>query len=159
MPSTDTPARYLSASEFADRIGVKVGTLSRYKLPAPDVLVGTTRGWAEATVDAWHAARPGSGRWGRTEAPEAPRQPAVPTEHGVRLGTHTVVPGQPACTCGRQFTSGRGVRAHLARLATMATPQATCWACGGTDLQAAGTDDTGAPATACADCGERQETE
>lgn len=56
--------RYLSTSEVADRIGVKVGTLSRYNLPDPDAYIGTTRGWTAATIDAWHAARPGRGRWG-----------------------------------------------------------------------------------------------
>lgn len=53
--------RYLSRAEFAARVGLAVGTLSRYKLPEPDALVGTTRGWLPATVDAWQAARPGRG--------------------------------------------------------------------------------------------------
>lgn len=55
------PVRYLSRAEFAERVGLAVGTLSRYKLPAPDALTGTTRGWLPATVDAWQAARPGQG--------------------------------------------------------------------------------------------------
>ena len=43
-----TEARiFLSRSEFAERIGVKMDTLARYKLPG--------------TVDAWNAARPGKG--------------------------------------------------------------------------------------------------
>lgn len=53
--------RYLSRTELAERIGVKADTLSRYKLPEPDAMIGTTRGWAAETVDAWNAARPGKG--------------------------------------------------------------------------------------------------
>ncbi len=53
--------RYLSRSEFAERVGLAVGTLSRYKLPDPDAHIGTTRGWLPATIDAWQAARPGQG--------------------------------------------------------------------------------------------------
>lgn len=36
---------------------------------------------------------------------------------------------------------------------------ALCWKCDGPDLQAGGTDDTGAPITTCAECGARQEQE
>lgn len=53
--------RYLSRTEVAERIGVKPDTLGRYKLPEPDAVIGTTRGWLPATIDAWHAARPGPG--------------------------------------------------------------------------------------------------
>lgn len=53
--------RYLSRTEFAERIGVTPGALSRYRLPEPDAVVGTTRGWLPETVDAWQAARPGPG--------------------------------------------------------------------------------------------------
>lgn len=60
------PRIYLSRSEFAERIGVKMDTLSRYKLPDPDVVIGAsgkraTAGWLTETVDAWNAARPGRG--------------------------------------------------------------------------------------------------
>lgn len=54
--------RYLSRTELAERIGVKPDTLSRYNLPEPDALIGTTRGWLPATVDRWQAERPGRGR-------------------------------------------------------------------------------------------------
>lgn len=54
---------YLSRSELAERIGVAVGTLSRYKLPEPDAKIGTTRGWLPETIDAWNAGRLGSGNW------------------------------------------------------------------------------------------------
>lgn len=52
---------YLSRTELAERIGVKPDTLSRYKLPEPDAMIGSTRGWTVETVDAWNAARPGKG--------------------------------------------------------------------------------------------------
>lgn len=52
---------FLSRSELAERIGVKPDTLSRYKLPEPDAMIGTTRGWTVETVDAWNTARPGKG--------------------------------------------------------------------------------------------------
>ena len=59
---------YLSRTEVAARIGVKVPTLARYNLPAPDAVIGTTgrgtKGWLPETIDAWDAARPGSGNWG-----------------------------------------------------------------------------------------------
>lgn len=61
--------RYLSRSEFAARIGVQPGTLSRYKLPDPDVIVGSgarpTFGWLPETIDTWNAQRPGRGNWGK----------------------------------------------------------------------------------------------
>lgn len=59
--------RFLSRSEFAARIGVESATLSRYKLPEPDVIVGSgsrpTFGWRSETIDAWNRARPGRGNW------------------------------------------------------------------------------------------------
>ena len=54
--------RYLSRTEVAELIGVKPDTLGRYVLPAPDALIGTTRGWLPSTIDTWHEARPGRGR-------------------------------------------------------------------------------------------------
>ena len=62
-----TEARFfLSRSEFVERIGVKMDTLDRYKLPGPDAIIGAsgkraTSGWLLETVDAWNAARPGKG--------------------------------------------------------------------------------------------------
>lgn len=52
---------YLSLTELAERIGVKPATASNYKLPEPDAMVGTARGWLPETIDAWNAARPGKG--------------------------------------------------------------------------------------------------
>lgn len=53
--------RYLSMTQVAERLGVTLGALSHYRLPAPDVYVGRTRGWSERTIDKWNAARPGRG--------------------------------------------------------------------------------------------------
>ena len=66
------PRRYLNQAEFEARLGLARGTLSRYKLPVPDVVVGpvnedgslprgTVRGWRAETIDEWNAARPGRG--------------------------------------------------------------------------------------------------
>lgn len=53
--------RFLTTGEFAERIGVKKATLNRYKLPPPDALIGTNRGWLPQTIDDWQARRPGQG--------------------------------------------------------------------------------------------------
>lgn len=53
---------YLSATEVAERIGVTRGSLANLRLPAPDVTIGSVRGWSEKTIDAWNEARPGRGR-------------------------------------------------------------------------------------------------
>ena len=53
--------RYLSRTQVADRIGVRPATLSRYKLPAPDALIGDVRGWLPKTIDRWNEQRPGKG--------------------------------------------------------------------------------------------------
>lgn len=58
--------QFLNRTEFAARVGVRPSTLSRYDLPAPDVLVGSgttaQRGWRVSTVLAWQAARPEAGQ-------------------------------------------------------------------------------------------------
>ena len=53
--------RFLSRSEVASRIGVQPKTLDGYDLPAPDAVIGSTRGWRAATIDTWNLARPGQG--------------------------------------------------------------------------------------------------
>lgn len=57
--------QFLNRTEFAARVGVKPSTLSRYDLPAPDVLVGSgstaQRGWRVSTVLEWQASRPEAG--------------------------------------------------------------------------------------------------
>lgn len=52
---------YLSLAEVAERIGVQPATLSRYRLPEPDAVIGGRRGWTPATIDLWNANRPGRG--------------------------------------------------------------------------------------------------
>lgn len=49
---------YLSRKEVAERIGVKPDTLGWYRLPEPDALIGTVRGWLPHTIDKWDAGRP-----------------------------------------------------------------------------------------------------
>jgi hypothetical protein len=51
--------RYLSRAEVAERIGVKPDTLGRYRLPQPDAMIGSVRGWLPKTIDDWHQNRPG----------------------------------------------------------------------------------------------------
>ncbi|QEU11261.1 putative transcriptional regulator [Mycobacteroides abscessus subsp. abscessus] len=63
---------YLSRTDVAERIGVQVATLSRYRLPEPDAQIGIlkrpTSGWLPETIDRWNAERPGSGNWTRGES-------------------------------------------------------------------------------------------
>jgi len=51
--------RYLSAPELAERVGVVRGAINKYKLPVPDAMIGTVRGYLPQTVDEWNARRPG----------------------------------------------------------------------------------------------------
>lgn len=58
------PTHYLSRPQVAARLGLKsVRSLAGTTLPDPDVIVGIHRGWSTTTIDAWHAARPGRGKW------------------------------------------------------------------------------------------------
>jgi predicted DNA-binding transcriptional regulator AlpA len=52
-------ARYLSLKEVGERLHVK--NAAAYRLPEPDALIGTTRGWLPETIDQWNARRPGRG--------------------------------------------------------------------------------------------------
>lgn len=70
MAGQNVTKHYLGRQEFADRIGITVGTLDRYssegRLPPPDVIVGegprAVRGWLPETIDLWNDGRPGRGR-------------------------------------------------------------------------------------------------
>ena len=53
--------QYWSVGDVADRLGVDKSSISHYKMPPPDALIGKTRGWLPATIEEWHAARPGRG--------------------------------------------------------------------------------------------------
>jgi hypothetical protein len=65
-----TLPRYLNRTQVAERIGVHPGALSRYRLPVPDAVIGTVRGWLPETVDRWQANRPGRGA--RTDLQQPP---------------------------------------------------------------------------------------
>lgn len=66
------PEQYLSRVQVEERLGLARGSLSRLKLPPPDVIIGplnpdgtiprgTVRGWLPTTIDAWNNNRPGRG--------------------------------------------------------------------------------------------------
>jgi hypothetical protein len=65
---------YLSLQDVADHLGVSRNTVAKYKLPEPDVRVGSglnaPRGWSTKTIDDWNAQRPGPGYWRRGPKPE-----------------------------------------------------------------------------------------
>lgn len=61
-PAEGGPVRYLSRTEVAKLLGLAPSTLSRYRLPEADVIVGDVRGWSETTILEWHAARPSQAR-------------------------------------------------------------------------------------------------
>lgn len=52
-------AVYLSLKQVGERLGAK--NAAAYRLPEPDAMIGTTRGWLPETIDRWNAARPGRG--------------------------------------------------------------------------------------------------
>ncbi len=58
---------YLSRPEVAAVIGVAPATMYRYKLPAPDAMIGKLPGWTQETIETWHAQRPGRGNWKTTD--------------------------------------------------------------------------------------------
>lgn len=55
------PVRYLSTTEFAQRLGLKDRSSLAKNLPEPDAYIGTTRGWLPETVDRYDRERPGHG--------------------------------------------------------------------------------------------------
>jgi predicted DNA-binding transcriptional regulator AlpA len=63
-------ARFMSRTEVAKYIGLSdVTSMSRYKLPPPDAVVGTHRGWLKSTIDEWNLSRPGPGWHGARDDP------------------------------------------------------------------------------------------
>jgi hypothetical protein len=63
-PQSSVP-RFLGRVEVAKHLGLSsVRSLSRIKLPEPDVMVGPHKGWLPETIDEWNSRRPGRGRWG-----------------------------------------------------------------------------------------------
>ena len=51
------PVRYLGPFEIADLLGVDRTTLARYRMPAPDAIVGRRSGWLPGTIAAWNLVR------------------------------------------------------------------------------------------------------
>lgn len=62
------PAKYLSRSQVAARIGVQPNTLNRYKLPPHDAEIGDRKGYLPETIDKWNSERPGPGWWGKHQS-------------------------------------------------------------------------------------------
>ena len=61
-PAEHTVITALSRDQIAKRLGMRsVRSLSGINLPPHDVEVGIHKGWYPATIDAWHAERPGRG--------------------------------------------------------------------------------------------------
>jgi len=44
---------YWSMSDIAARLGVTSAAVAQANLPEPDVTIGTVRGWAPETIEAW----------------------------------------------------------------------------------------------------------
>jgi len=63
MPTPDR--ELLDMPAVARRLGIAPSTVRKYRssgrLPAPDVMLGQSPGWAPATIDAWVTQRPGKG--------------------------------------------------------------------------------------------------
>ena len=54
--------RFMSLSDLAKRLGITTAAAAQARrLPPPDVLVGSTRGWRPETIEAWIPTRPGKG--------------------------------------------------------------------------------------------------
>lgn len=74
-PQVDGPspvARFLSLTEVAHLLGfASVNSMSRYKLPAPDAMIGKIKGWLPSNINEWNVSRP------RRRSREAP-----PTGYG-----------------------------------------------------------------------------
>lgn len=66
-------AVYLSLKQVGERLGVK--NAAAYRLPEPDAMIGTTRGWLPETIDRWNSARPGRGVGGGRPRKEERQKP------------------------------------------------------------------------------------
>jgi len=65
--------RFWSLKQVAERLGITSGALGSARLPEPDAMIGTTRGWRPETIEAWIPTRPGRGvRGGRPRAKTQP---------------------------------------------------------------------------------------
>ncbi|AXQ51867.1 DNA binding protein [Gordonia phage Catfish] len=56
---------YMSVGEVAEYLGLSLNTIKSYDrrgyMPEPDARIGRNFGWSQATIDEWHANRPGRG--------------------------------------------------------------------------------------------------
>lgn len=68
-PSPSPDAEWWTTSDVAAYLGVRVSTVSTYRLrhqmPDPDMTVGRTHVWRPARIVEWHDARPRPGVGGR----------------------------------------------------------------------------------------------
>lgn len=85
QPSPDS--EWWNTSDVAAYLGVKVGTVSAYRvreqMPAPDMTVGqSTHLWRPARIVEWHEARPHPGVGGRSSGGVAPDEIASPEVDG-----------------------------------------------------------------------------
>ncbi|KFI67604.1 hypothetical protein [Bifidobacterium magnum] len=53
--------RYLAVKEVAALLGIQNASSAGVKLPAPDAMIGRTRGWKHETIEEWRKNRPGRG--------------------------------------------------------------------------------------------------
>lgn len=71
----DLGAEWWTTSDVAAYLGVKVATVSAYRMrdqiPAPDMTVGRTHMWKPARIIEWHAGRPRPGVGGRTRSDQS----------------------------------------------------------------------------------------
>lgn len=63
----DDAAEWWTTSDVADYLGVRVSTVSTYRMrgqmPAPDEKLGRTQLWRPRTIIVWASTRPGRGNW------------------------------------------------------------------------------------------------
>lgn len=75
-PAPDPDAEWWTTSDVATYLGVRLSTVSTYRMrgqmPAPERKLGRTQLWHPATITAWAANRPGRGNW-HTPPADAPR--------------------------------------------------------------------------------------
>jgi predicted DNA-binding transcriptional regulator AlpA len=68
IPASVDLSAYLDITEAAKHLGVRPGTVTRYRtwriFPKPDVTLGRSPRWLPATLDRWQASRPGKGSGG-----------------------------------------------------------------------------------------------
>jgi hypothetical protein len=65
----DPDAEWWTTTDVAAYVGVRVATISSYRMrgqmPAPDMVLGRTQAWHPATIIEWHSGRPRPGVGGR----------------------------------------------------------------------------------------------